>query len=134
MKVSISAALACSGMLFVAAPAFSHHPFSSEFDDHAPLTLSGIVTRVDWTDPHVRVQLDAKDPNGQARNWALELASPAMLTGKGWSKDTLKQGQMITVKGYRSKSEPFVATARMVEVAGGKQMSAADDADGGPKQ
>jgi Family of unknown function (DUF6152) len=91
------------------------------------------VTKVDWADPHVRVQMDAKDPNGQTRNWNLELASPQMLQRKGWSKDSVKQGQTITVKGYRAKSEPFTASARTVE-AQGKQMSAADDDDGGPKQ
>jgi len=128
------AGLAGLGVLFAAGPAFAHHPFNSEFDAQAPLTLSGTVTCVDWNDPHVYVHIDAKDQNGQTRNWSLELASPTMLSGKGWSKDTLKQGEAITMKGYRAKSEPFVAAARMIEMPGGKQMSAADDNDGGPKQ
>ncbi len=89
---------------------------------------------MDWTDPHVYVHVDARDPNGQIRNWNLELASTEMLSGKGWKKDTVKQGEMITVKGYRAKSEPFVAAARVVEMPGGKSMSAGDDSDGGPKQ
>jgi hypothetical protein len=57
-----------------------------------------------------------------------------MLTRKGWSKDALKQGETITIKGYRAKSEPFVAAGRMIERANGKQLSSADDDDGGPKQ
>ena len=131
MKTAPAALLV--GALALAGPAFAHHPFNSEFDAQAPLTLSGTVTKVDWENPHVRLQMDAKDPNGQTRNWTLELANPTMLQRKGWTRDSLKQGETITVKGYRAKSEPFTAAARTVEIQG-KQMSAADDDDGGPKQ
>jgi Family of unknown function (DUF6152) len=134
MKRIIWAGMGGVALLFVAGPAFAHHPFASEFDAQAPLTLSGAVTQVEWKEPHVNVRVDVKDPSGQTRNWNLELASPVMLTGKGWSKDTLKQGEVITVKGYRAKSEPFVAAARMIEMPGGKQLSSGDDDDGGPKQ
>ena len=134
MKTTVSAMAMVAGTLALAGPALAHHPFASEFDARAPLTLSGTVTKVDWADPHVSVQMDAKDPNGQTRNWKLELASPAMLQRKGVNKDSFKQGETITVKAYRAKSEPFVASARMVEPQGGKQMSTADDDDGGPKQ
>jgi hypothetical protein len=133
MKYPVYVGLALAALL-ASGPAFAHHPFASEFDAQAPLTLSGTVTKVDWTDPHVYVHLDARDPAGQIRNWSLELASPGMLTGKGWKKDTLKEGETITIKGYRAKSEPFVAAARVVEMPGGKTMSSGDDDDGGPKQ
>ena len=76
--------------------------------------------------------MDAKDANGQTRNWTLELAGPTMVQRKGWTRENLKQGESITVKDYRAKSEPFTATARTVEIQG-KQMSAADDDDGGSK-
>jgi hypothetical protein len=134
MVMKTAASAVTIGILALAGPALAHHPFASEFDAQAPLTLSGTVTKVDWTDPHVSVQMDAKDPNGQTRNWKLELASTEMLQRKGWNKDSLKQGETITVKAYRAKSEPFVAAARTVQMPGGKQMSAADDNDGGPKQ
>jgi hypothetical protein len=134
MAMKTAASAVAIGILALAGPALAHHPFASEFDAQAPLTLSGTVTKVDWTDPHVSVQMDAKDPNGQTRNWKLELASTEMLQRKGWNKDSLKQGETITVKGYRAKSEPFTAAARTVQMPGGKQMSAGDDDDGGPKQ
>jgi hypothetical protein len=134
MKHIIRAGAGSLLLLFAAGPAFAHHPFASEFDAQAPLTLSGAVTQLEWNEPHVYVHVDAKDPSGQTRNWKLELASPAMLTRKGWSKDTLKQGEVITMKGYRAKAEPFVAAARMIEMPGRKQLSSADDDDGGPKQ
>jgi len=94
--------------------------------------LNGTVTKLDWTDPHVVVQLAVVDAGGQARTWNCEAASPSVMQKKGWQKDTLKEGQQITVQGYRAKSEPFVAAARVIVLPGGKSLSSADDDDGGP--
>jgi hypothetical protein len=71
MRHTVRYAVGSLALLFIAGPALAHHPFDSEFDTQAPLTLSGAVTRVDW------------DPSGQTRNWNFELASPAMLARKG---------------------------------------------------
>jgi hypothetical protein len=121
------------GVLIAANPALAHHPFSSEFDVNAPLSLSGQVTQIEWNEPHVIVHMGVNDPSGQKRTWSFEAASPRMLEGKGWTRTTLKDGDQITVQGYRAKSEPFVAAARMIELPGGKKLLAADDDDGGPK-
>jgi Family of unknown function (DUF6152) len=121
------------GVLIAAGPALAHHPFASEFDVNAPLMLSGKVTQIEWNEPHVVVHVSVNDPSGQTRDWSLEAASPQMLEGKGWTRTTLKAGDQISVQGYRAKSEPFVAAARLIEVPGGKKLSAGDDGDGGPK-
>ncbi|SRR5579871_980147 len=127
------ASLAALGILLATVPALAHHPFASEFDANAPLSLTGKITKVDWNDPHVVVHVTVNDAGGQTRNWSLEAASPAMLQKKGWTKAMLKEGDQITIHGYRAKSEPFMGAARSVELPGGQKMSLADDDDGGPK-
>jgi hypothetical protein len=130
MKIASVVAL---GLVIVTAPAFAHHPFASEFDTNAPVVLTGKVTKVDWSDPHVVLHVAVNDPAGQTRDWSLEAASPSALEKKGWTKTMLKEGDQITVRGYRAKSEPFTGAARSVELPGGKKMSSGDDDDGGPK-
>jgi hypothetical protein len=121
--------LLVAGTLLATGPAFAHHPFAEEFDANAPVHLTGKVTQVVWNNPHVTIQMT----EGANRTWTLEAASPDDLARKGWSRDTLKSGDQITVEGFRAKSEPMTASARVIQLPGGKKMSAADDQDGGPK-
>lgn len=130
MKIASFAAL---GLLIATAPTLAHHPFASEFDANAPVVLTGKVTKIEWSDPHVVVHVAVNDPAGQTRDWSLEAASPAMLEKKGWTKTLLKEGDQITVRGYRAKSEPFTGAARSIEFPGGKKLPSGDDDDGGPK-
>jgi hypothetical protein len=124
--------IAVVGTIVAAGPAFAHHPFASEFDANAPVHLTGQVTQVNWSNPHVKIRMIASTTAGN-QNWTLEAASPAELARKGWTRNTLKTGDQITVDGYRAKSEPMSAAARVIQLPDGKQLSAADDKDGGPK-
>ena len=100
--------------------------------------INGKVSRIDWGNPHVMIQVVATNGN---QNWTLEAASPTELAKKGWSRDTVKIGDQIAVDAYKAKSEPNykaksepnTASARTIELPGGKKLSAADDEDGGPK-
>ena len=124
--------IAALGAVLAASPALAHHPFASEFDASQPVRLAGTVAQVDWNNPHVVIHLTTSGAAGN-QSWSLEAASPADLARKGWSRDTLKIGEQITVEGYRAKTKPMTAAARVVELPGGKKLSAADDQDGGPK-
>jgi len=129
MKVCTIAAV---GMLVAAGPAFAHHPFASEFLTSAPVRLTGKVTQVNWSNPHVKIYMTASTAAGN-QTWTLEAASPAELARKGWTRGTLKTGDQITVDGYMSKSDQMTAAVRVIELPDGKKISTADDKDAGPK-
>jgi len=122
--------LAC-GSLVVAAPVLAHHSFAGEYDSTKPITLSGKVTKVEWTNPHARFYLDVKGDDGATTNWNLELASPNVLKRQGWSSTSLKEGDVVTVEGSLARSGAKMANARLVTLADGSRVFARAAADGG---
>lgn len=92
----------------IAAPLLAHHSVSSEFDANKPITLNGIVSNVDWMNPHTYVFVDVNDPSiGKARTWACELASPNQLARQGFTRTSLKVGMSVRVIGTRAKDGSF---------------------------
>ena len=116
-----------------AIPALAHHSFSAEFDLNRKITLTGVVTKVEWTNPHTYFYVDVPD-SGKLVNWALETAGPNTLYRQGWRRDTLKVGDHVTVTAYRARDESHVASAREVVVGNGKRVFAGSNSDGGPAQ
>jgi hypothetical protein len=118
-----------------AGTALAHHSFSSEYDGEKTFKISGVVTKVEWTNPHVRFYVDVKETDGTLTNWNLELASPSALARNGWNSRTLKVGDTVTVQGYSGKAVVTRGAARSVLVADGRSLFAgsADDPDGPPK-
>jgi len=125
-------AIGALSLLATTAPAVAHHPFDAEFDASMPITISGKVTRVDWATPHVIIHVDATQAGGATRAVSLEAGSPAEMLSLGWRMDTLKNGEEISVLGYRSKMDTSVVAARMIALANGQKLSSHGD-DGGPK-
>ena len=114
-----------------AAPTRAHHSFAAQYDGSKPVTLTGVVTKVEWTNPHARFYINVKDNDGQVVNWNLELASPNYLRRAGWSSTSLKSGDDVTVEGSLARSGANMANARLVTLADGTQVFARSAQDGG---
>ncbi len=84
------------GLLATAAPMMAHHSFTAEYDAAKPVTLTGTVTKVEWMNPHARFYIDVKDDSGTVTNWELELGSPNALMRLGWTRHSLKPGEVVT--------------------------------------
>ena len=111
--------------LLLGGTASAHHEFSQDFDQNKPVTLSGTVTKVQWTSPHVITYIDVKDNNGKVTNWKVEMGSPAQLTKAGWTRDKLKVGEMVSLQGWQAKNGTHFANAEEVTMANGEKLSAA---------
>src|SRR5436309_2205870 len=102
------------GAILVRVPALAHHSFAAEYDRTKPVTLTGAVTKVEWVNPHARFHMDVKDANGKVASWEIELGSPAGLIRRGWTRNSLKIGDAVTVEGYLAKDGSNLANSTTV--------------------
>lgn len=111
MRHGFAGVVALVGAVLCAAPVFAHHSFAAEFDGNKPVVLTGAVTKVEWRNPHIWVYLDVKETDGTVTAWQCEGSAPNSLTRQGWSRQTLKEGQVITVEGWRAKNGSHTCNA-----------------------
>jgi hypothetical protein len=132
MKATFGVVLAGLGLLISAAPAFAHHSFAAEFDDKQPITLTGTVTKIDWMNPHIWIYISVKDESGNVVKWQCEGGPPNSLTRNGWTKNALKEGQEVTIEGFRAKDATNTCDSRSVKLPDGRRVFAGSADDGGP--
>src|SRR5437870_11613773 len=125
LRTFISCAVVSSALL-AAIPTFAHHSFAAEYDSTKVVKLTGNVTRVDWQNPHAYFYIDVKNADtGRVENWAFEMGAPSVIARQGWTRNTLKIGDVIIVEGTRAKDGGTHGNARSVYMAStGKKLGA----------
>ena len=135
MKAKVAAFTAAVGLVLTTAGAIAHHSFAAEFDANKPLNLKGVVTKIEWMNPHTYFYLDVTASDGKVANWGMEMGSPNGLMRAGWTRNTLKVGDEVTVEGAQAKDGTNVGNAvAVVLVATGKRLFAASSQTDTPQQ
>ena len=126
MKLRTFALSALGCGVLAGMPAQAHHSFAAQYDASKPVTLTGKVTKVEWTNPHIYIYIDVPDEKtGDVKNWALEMGGPNALIRLGWSRNSLKADDVVTVEGTLARDGSNLANARSVVMAStGKKMFA----------
>jgi hypothetical protein len=115
----------CFALLAATAAPHAHHAFSAEFDAERPLKMTGTVTKIEWQNPHTWFYIDVKDDHGNFANWGMELASPNLLMRNGWTRSSMKIGDVVTIEGFHAKNGSTNGNARIITLtASGRRLFA----------
>jgi len=120
------------GLWLAVTPVSAHHAFTAEFDANQPVTMRGLVTKIEWINPHSWLYVDVKGPDGQVVNWRFELGAPNALFRRGWRKDSIPLGIEVEVTGFRGKSGRPIANGRTIKFADGRELFAGSSGTGAP--
>jgi hypothetical protein len=127
--------LAAALLLAAALPVAAHHSFAAEYDSNQPFKLTGAVTKLEWTNPHVYFFIDVKDAaTGRVSNWAMEMGAPAVIARNGWKRSSMKIGDLVVVEGFKAKSGKPHGNARSVTLASTGERLGAGSSFGGDAQ
>jgi hypothetical protein len=137
MRSAFIVFISALGLLHSTVPVVAHHAFAAEYDVAKPVTVKGVVTKVEWTNPHARFYVDGVDEKGTKTTWNFELASPNSLVRHGWSRKAVNVGDQVTVKAYLAKASADLGKANAAEVtlSDGRHVFAGSSlGDGSPQQ
>lgn len=133
MKPVVALFLVCM-CLSLTESIYAHHGFNAEFDASKAMRWVGTVTKVEWTNPHARFYIDVKDASGTVTNWNFEMGSPLVLRRQGWTRDSLKVGDQVTVDGYPAKDGAKMASAKKIILADGRSVFGGSPSDANPAE
>lgn len=114
--------LAAAAILLRPLPARAHHSFAAEYDANAAVAVKGVVTKIEWTNPHAYVYIDVTDEGGKVVNWAFEGYPPNTLKRTGFPRGLLKSGDVISITGYRARYSQNRAAGREITLADGRKV------------
>lgn len=136
MRMKVFSVIAGAALvLAAAAPVFAHHSFAAEFDAKKPVTLKGVVTKMEWINPHSWIHLDVKnEQTGQIEHWMVEGGAPNALLRRGWNKNSLPAGTEIVVQGYQAKDGALRANGRDITFPDGKKLFVGSSGIGAPDE
>ena len=134
--MSHKAWIAGAGLIAMAAtvPVLAHHAFSAEFDANAPVTLKGPVTKIEWINPHAWIHMDVKKTDGKVESWMVEAGAPNALLRRGFNKQSLLPGTVITVEGYQAKDGAMRANGRDITYQDGRKLFVGSSGTGAPDE
>jgi hypothetical protein len=115
--------VALAGLLVAGIPLLAHHSGAAEFDSTKKINLKGVVTKVEWTNPHAHFFIDVKDDKGNVVNWNLELASPSILIRNGWKRNSVKEGDVVTVTGSQARDNSNLGIAQTIVFPDGHKLN-----------
>jgi hypothetical protein len=123
LKANLGILVAGAAVLVSGLPLLAHHSFAAEYDSKNKIELKGVVTKFEWTNPHAHFYVDVKDASGKVVNWNLELASPNMMQRNGWTRHSLKEGDVVVVVASRSKDNTATASADTITLSDGHKLT-----------
>jgi hypothetical protein len=129
MRTILATFAAGLALLVSAVPALAHHAFAAEYDKDKPVKVKGVVTKVEWTNPHIWFFVDVKDENGKVTNWGFSGGPPGMLQRRGITKEVLKPGDVVVVEGFQAKDASNNASGNSVTFENGKKVFAGSAED-----
>ena len=127
-----SSLLVLTALLIAASSARAHHSFAAEYDAQKPIELTGEVLRIDFVNPHGWLYMSVKERNGKAVTWNVEMGSPNSLIRRGFNKNTIPQGTVVMVNGYRAKDGSRTVNGTNVTLPDGRRLFTGSPGTGAP--
>ena len=134
MRSQLLSAVLGAGLLLATVPVAAHHSFAAEYDAQKPVKMTGTVTQMEWINPHAWIHIDVKKPDGKVEKWMIEAGAPNALLRRGFNKQSLLAGTVVTVEGYQAKDGAMRANGRDITYQDGRKLFVGSSGTGAPDE